>query len=144
MQRWLGLLFLWWWSCCCCCCCCEASANTEQYPQPCNCILKDFSNKRLFKKYNSEKSFSKTLFLSNLKWLFKVALKQQHQHHKELLKCKFCFNPNLLNQKLWLWGPAIYILISPPGDSTHTKIWELLSWRVMTFRLESPGNLIKM
>ena len=39
-----------------------------------------------------------------------------------LLKCKFSGPiPDLLNQKLWEWGPAICVLTSAPGDSdAHT------------------------
>lgn len=33
-------------------------------------------------------------------------------------------HPDLLNQKLWVWDPEIWILISPPGDSdADYKVW---------------------
>ena len=35
---------------------------------------------------------------------------------------------DLLNQKLWRWGPAICALVSPPGDSTACTVCDLLAW----------------
>jgi hypothetical protein len=45
-------------------------------------------------------------------------------------KCKFLGpNPDLLNQRLWEWGPAICFFISPPGNSeTCSNSRTLVLW----------------
>lgn len=64
----------------------------------------------------------------------------QQQHHTET--CWKCagFTSYQVNQKLWRWGPEIWVLIiSSPVNLMHTKDWEPLRYR----NSKEVGNLHK-
>ena len=93
-----------------------------------------------------------------------VLLKIKPQHHLEIcLKCRFsnisvCFTPDILNQKLWDWNPAICILTDFLRILIYTQVCKSLhleerersdfilhtGWEVILFeRMSDPTSFVR-